>query len=404
MLILPAITFVLWRLKFPPFLVLTGAAFFYGILSGMHETAVTYATQGAGKIFTQLAVPIFCGSIIAQVIRQANYGEKIVADIERISGRPALSSGIAGYLLSIPLMCCITAYVVMIPLVENLKTDEAVRKKCFYMAAIGSTLSFVLLYPLPVLYSIASSLEIQNAVSFNKITLPISVLLLLAGYGILWRRQFHTDRWEGKSVSGHLSRTAWLPIILPVLLLGLGYTFRELDILANINITMLIATVFSVLLLKKDQKNTVFEKGTRNAGIILLDLCGAGAFGGVIAASTFADDAYRLLEGSIPVILLPFILAVLIQTAQGSRVVTAIVTSSIISGNASMMQLSILPLMLMMAAGTLIFSYVTDPYFWLIRRTTGDTVKEVVYSYTLPLASLGILLLMGGLILDIFLF
>jgi GntP family gluconate:H+ symporter len=95
---------------------------------------------------------------------------------------------------------------------------------------------------------------------------------------------------------------------------------------------------------------------------------------------------------------------VLIQTAQGSRVVTAIVTSSIISGNASMMQLSILPLMLMMAAGTLIFSYVTDPYFWLIRRTTGDTVKEVVYSYTLPLASLGILLLMGGLILDIFLF
>lgn len=399
------ITIILWRFRIPPFFALIGAALFYGFLSGMQEMTIVFTTQSAGKIFSLLAIPIFCGSLIAQVVRQENYGSRIVSDIEKLSGKPALSSGIVGYLLSIPLMCCMTAYVVMVPLVENLKVEEDVRKKCFYTAAIGSTLSFVLLYPLPVLYSITTNMGIEDVTAFNGLTVPISIVLLVIGYLILWKKDVLTDTWKGSDeLAETISRIAWIPILLPILLLAIGYAYRGFSLLTNINLAMFLAALFSLLLLKEKNRSIVFEKGTKNAGIILLDLCGAGALGGVIAASSFADDAYLLLEGSFPVIVIPFILAALVQTAQGSRVVTAIVASSIMAQSSYAADLTPSSLILMISAGTLIVSYVTDPYFWLIQRTTRDPIKKIIYNYTFPLSMLGILLFIATLVLDTLIF
>ncbi|MBP2029768.1 GntP family gluconate:H+ symporter [Methanohalophilus levihalophilus] len=404
-LTLIGITAILWRFRLPPFFALTGAALFYGFLSGMQEMTIVFTTQGAGKIFALLAIPIFCGSLIAQVVRQEKYGSRIVTDIEKLSGKPALSSGIVGYLLSIPLMCCMTAYVVMVPLVENLKVDEHVRKKCFYAAAIGSTLSFVLLFPLPVLYSITTNLGIENVAAFNGITLPASIVLFIIGYLVLWKKDVLADVWKGSDeLAKNISRIAWIPILLPILLLAIGYAYQGFSLLTNINLAMFLAALFSLFLLKEKNRSVVFEKGTKNAGIILLDLCGAGALGGVIAASSLADDTYLLLEGAFPIIVIPFILAALVQTAQGSRVVTAIVASSIIAQSSYAAELTASSLILMISAGTLIVSYVTDPYFWLIQRTTKDSIREVICNYTLPLATLGLLLFAATLVLDAFLF
>jgi GntP family gluconate:H+ symporter len=36
------------------------------------------------------------------------------------------------------------------------------------------------------------------------------------------------------------------------------------------------------------------------------------------------------------------------------------------------------------------FSYVTDPFFWLIKSSTGASMKETVLGYTLPLSLLGL--------------
>ncbi|MDK2892086.1 hypothetical protein [Methanohalophilus sp.] len=399
------ITIILWRFRIPPFFALTGAALFYGFLSGMQEMTIVLTTQSAGKIFSLLAIPIFCGSLIAQVVRHENYGSRFVSDIEKVSKKPALSSGIVGYLLSIPLMCCMTAYVVMVPLIENLKVEENVKKKCFYTAAIGSTLSFVLLYPLPVLYSITTNLGIKDVATFNGITIPISIVLLVIGYLILWKKDVHTDTWKGSDeLTKSISYIAWIPIILPIMLLAAGYAYRGFSLLTNINLAMFLAALFSLLLLKEKNRSIVFENGTKNAGIIMLDLCGAGALGGVIAASSFANDAYLLLEGLFPVIVIPFVLAALVQTAQGSRVVTAIVASSIIAQSSYAACITQPSQILMISAGTLIVPYMTDPYFWLIHRTTRDPIKKIIYNYTLPLAILGILLFIATLILDTFVF
>ena len=61
------------------------------------------------------------------------------------------------------------------------------------------------------------------------------------------------------------------------------------------------------------------------------------------------------------------------------------------------------PLVLMVGAGACVFSYVTDPYFWLVQRATGDTPSTVVREYTLPLAGVGLLVLGAALLLQLLL-
>jgi GntP family gluconate:H+ symporter len=49
-------------------------------------------------------------------------------------------------------------------------------------------------------------------------------------------------------------------------------------------------------------------------------------------------------------------------------------------------------------------SYVTDPFFWLVQRTTGDDIRTVVKNYTLPVAIVGIFLCIVALGMEYFVF
>ena len=46
-------------------------------------------------------------------------------------------------------------------------------------------------------------------------------------------------------------------------------------------------------------------------------------------------------------------------------------------------------LALLIASGAFVLSYVADPYFWLIKRSTGASMAQMVRGYTLPLSLLG---------------
>jgi GntP family gluconate:H+ symporter len=109
------ITILTVRYHITPFFTLICAAVLYGLLSGLSAEMVPLITAGAGKIFSLLGIPIFCGAVIAQILRYDGYLERIVADLRSAVKRPAPACGLAGYLLSLPLMCCITPFIVLSP-------------------------------------------------------------------------------------------------------------------------------------------------------------------------------------------------------------------------------------------------------------------------------------------------
>jgi len=207
-----------------------------------------------------------------------------------------------------------------------------------------------------------------------------------------------------KTTPAHFHWRAWSPFIAIVVSVPVSLFILNLSHMSMINFIMLVGAVTALVLAPQDVRSSGLLQGARHAGIIIFDICGAGALGFVIVKSGFAQSALGQLTLYIPIILVPFLLAALIETAQGSRVVTAVITAEVLGGSVVVGAIHPLPLILLIVAGSCVVSYVTDPFFWLVQRTTGDDVGTVVRNYTLPIAMVGIFLFIVALGLEYLVF
>lgn len=401
---LVVITVASLRYHLPPFLTLVGTSALFGFLAGMPaETLIPAITGGAGRIFSILGIVIFCGVGIAQVLRESGRIAEVVADIRDLVRRPLATAGASGYLLSVPLMCGITSFVILAPILTHLQPDRQASRTLLYCAGVAGMISYVLLYPAPVVYSIVTTLGLfaGRPWEIDLVTLPISLLILI-GLLLALRARGTPPTLPAEPVhpAGGRSLRAWLPFLIIVLVLVVGSLVPPLHTLANINLALLAGLLAALATVPADVRERALHQGTKNAGIIIFDLAGAGAFGGVIAASTFPGDVTALVQGYLPVVLLPFVVAALIQAAQGSRVVTATVTAAILATVPGAVAINPFVLVLMISAGAFMFSYVSDPFFWLLKRTTGDDFPAVVRNYTLPLSAAGLVTLAAALVIQ----
>jgi GntP family gluconate:H+ symporter len=409
------ITFVGVRYRISPFFSLIGGAILFGLLAGMSPEQVFQGIiTGLGSIFAIFGIIILSGAIIARLLVEQHQTEEIVSDIRKRIKNPILLSGISGYLLSVPITCCITAFVMLQPILGFMGETKEQKNRLFYIAALGSVISYALIYPTPVV------LPLYNAFSgdlsplvLDAVTIPVSLLILAVLIVVFMRKGGMISLKTGDLVhcedkvdtspacreSGFHLR-AWAPFILIILSLIPGVYILRLSHTSLIQFIMLAGVVCAILIASPAARKSGISKGTGHAGLIIFDICGAGALGTIIVQSGFAQQAMEQIGGVFPLIMVPFLIAALIQTAQGSRVVTAVITAGILSGTTLPATVNPISLILMVAAGSCIVSFVTDPYFWLIHRVTGDNLTTVARSYTLPLALAGIGLFLVALIIQ----
>ncbi len=401
-LALVLITVASLRYRLPPFLSLVGTSIVFGLLAGLPaETVITSITGGAGRIFATLGVVIFCGVNIAQVLRESGRIEEIVADIRGAVRRPLATAGTAGYLLSVPLMCGITSFLILAPIISHLHTDREASKTLLYCAGIAGMISYVLLYPAPVVYSMMATpgLFAGNPWKFNLLAIPVSLIILAGLLVALRSRSSPPTAPSGMTTTGWHPR-AWLPFLVILAALAAGTLIPSLHALANVNLALLAGLFAALLGVPGDVRERALARGAKTAGIIIFDLAGAGAFGGVIAASAFSTDVTALVAGYLPITLLPFVIAALVQAAQGSRVVTASVTATILATIPAVLVINPFSLVLMVSAGAFMFSYASDPFFWLLKQTTGNDFAAVVRNYTIPLSMAGLVTLAAALLIQ----
>jgi GntP family gluconate:H+ symporter len=396
------ITIISLRYRISPFFTLTGGAVLFGLLSGMTlDKTMLGIIAGVGKVFSAFGIIILCGAVIAKILQEQHQIEEIVADIRRYVKNPPVIAGLSGYLLSVPITCCITAYIMLNPILDSLEKDKVRRNVLLYLAAVGGIISYALVYPTPVV------IPLYNAFSggmspflFDALSIPLSLLLL--GGILLYFRFACADAVIPKATGTQetvpgtpdldqgIHWRAWTPFIAILLAIPVSLLLLHLSQMSMITIIMLVGAVTAIGLAPHAVRTSGVSQGAKHAGMIIFDICGAGALGFVIVQSGFAQQALGQLTLLIPVILVPFILAALIETAQGSRVVTAVITAEVLTGSAVIGAIHPLPLILLISAGSCMVSYVTDPFFWLVQRTTGDDIGTVVKNYTLPVALAGI--------------
>ena len=73
-------------------------------------------------------------------------------------------------------------------------------------------------------------------------------------------------------------------------------------------------------------------------------------------------------------------------------VVSAATTAEILAKASDFPDIQPAALVLMIAGGSCMVSFVSYPYFWLVKRFTGDETTGVINNYTLPLAGIGLII------------
>ena len=142
--------------------------------------------------------------------------------------------------------------------------------------------------------------------------------------------------------------------------------------------------------------------GLKQAGIIILITGAGGAFGAILRATGIGDFIGESFSGMELGLLLPFIIAAVLKTAQGSSTVAIITTAAIIApilpsfGLESDMgrALSVLSI----GAGAMTVSHINDSFFWVVAQFTEMDTQTALKSQTVATllqGVVGILIVMG---------
>jgi len=132
--------------------------------------------------------------------------------------------------------------------------------------------------------------------------------------------------------------------------------------------------------------NSVFAEAIEKAGPILIVTAAGGMFGMVIKATGTGEAVGKLLAGTSLGIIVPFLIAAIMKTAQGSSTVAIITTASFVAPMLTMLGLDSewgrLFAMLAMGAGSMIVSHANDSYFWVVSKFSDidPSISLKVYS------------------------
>ena len=144
-----------------------------------------------------------------------------------------------------------------------------------------------------------------------------------------------------------------------------------------------------------------------DAAPILLITGAGGAFGGVIKNTGIADMIQSWSLGDVfsgaLFLIVPFLIAAALKTAQGSSTAALVITSSLIAPMLPGLGIEgAVPLALVVmavGAGAMTVSHVNDSFFWVVTEFTGMKVTDAYKAQTMATLLQGIVTIVFAMIL-----
>lgn len=213
---------------------------------------------------------------------------------------------------------------------------------------------------------------------------------------------------------------AFLPIILPIILIGIGSIITVVGGNGNIAaffiflgqpvIALLAGVIAAFTLLPNYTEETLTKwvgEGLYDAAPILLITGAGGAFGTVIKNTGIADviQGWDLANtfGGVWFLLIPFLIAAALKTAQGSSTAALVITSSLIAPMLPLMGIEgAIPLALVVmavGAGAMTVSHVNDSFFWVVTQFSGMKVTDAYKAQTIATLLQGVVTIIFTMIL-----
>jgi GntP family gluconate:H+ symporter len=379
------------KFRVNPFLSLLTVSLFVAIVASKPFEGLESILTGMSGVLYQLGIIIVSGSIIGVVLDRIGGTSVIADDIIRLSKRPILALNVLGFLVAIPVMCCILAYVILIPIAREIAAKQKIPIGVAATSlSLGTLASYELIYPTPGVYSAASEFGVVGT-DIVLLGLLIAIPTSLAGY--LYAERFcrlgGVPTTTAETQQARTSRLrAYPPIVVPLALIfsKLVLPLPLLNFVGEPEIALLIGVLLVFIAAHGFERNTVnawTREAVQRGGGILMTLCAGGALAATLAMTGVGHEIGAVvMRSGLPAIFIPFLVAVAIQTVQGSRIVTFLIVPGILQPILPELGLPLELVLMSVASGTFLVSHANDAYFWTVTELADLTPSAGYRCYT----------------------
>ena len=397
------------KFKFHPSLVLFLAALILGYLLQIPiKQNVFIIFKGLFGIVKNLGLLIIFGIIIGVLLEKSGGTHSLARGILKYLKRIPLPYAISliGYLVSIPVFCD-AAFVILSNLNKTLSKQGKIPITGLTVAlSTGLFAPHVMVPPTPGPLAAAFNLKLDNLfllVVFGSFFAFILVLIGATYANFLIKKKGVNSndiiftKYETRNTPSF--GQAILPIVAPIFLLSLGpisnfasnnqVIIQIANMISNPIFALGIGMIFTFHLIKKNRKKTIvysFIESFKKAVPILFITGMGGGLGKVIQTISFQDYFTNLSFNNSFGLLIPFLIAAFLKTAQGSSTVAIITSSSIC--------LPLLPLIgletelgkvwiiMAIGVGSMTVSHLNDSYFWIVSQMSMIDTKTALKTHT----------------------
>jgi gluconate:H+ symporter, GntP family len=402
------IIFCTTKLRLPAFFALLIACFVTGLGVQLSLPAIITITKtGFGNILQSLGFIIILGTTLGVLLEQTGSTRVMAEYILRKVGEKnaSLAISITGFIVGMPVFCD-SGYIVLSGLNKSMTQKTGISPITMSVSlASGLYAVHCLLPPHPGAAAAAGTI----GVDFGKLILYgliVAIPVMLVGHawsiyaGKKWlQASAETNDEIVEMATGPSVINAFLPVIVPIILITIRSFFvndvelagwiKDLLVIGDPVIALLIAVLLAFAVQRNWTRpliSKLLHESLEKAGGILLIIGAGGAFGAVLAATKIGDHFASMPFLSSMGLLFPFLLTVILKTAQGSSTVAIITAASIMLPLLSLMgfdtEMGRLLVVLAMGAGSMMISHANDAYFWVIAKFSGIEMKPMLKAYS----------------------
>jgi gluconate:H+ symporter, GntP family len=408
------------RWKFNVFFVLLAVSALTGLAAGLPgERIIALLKTGLGGTVEKIGLLIILGTTLGVLLEKSGATSSIAQVILRLTGEKnaPLAMTLIGFGVGLPIFCD-SGFVVLSGLALSLSLKSP-KQHSWLIVCLASGLYAVhcLVPPHPGISAAAVSL----GADLGQIMLWGTVASILPATVAYFWGKWANAQWPyiaENHVSDHSSEQAgalpspyWamLPIIVPILLIALKSLvlldpelqkadwFGTISLIGDPVMALFIGILLALPLLKgttREAFNEFLESALVKSGGILLVTAAGGAFGEVIKAL----DIGKVFGGAIAAsglgLLIPFLLAVVFKTAQGSSTVAVISVAGILAPLLPSLGLDAahakVCALLAIGAGSMVVSHNNDSYFWVVSRFGQLEPKFALRAFSLATLWMGL--------------
>jgi len=427
-----AIIILTSTLKLKAFIALFLVSVFLAFTTLPPETIVTTIKEGFGSTMASIGYLIIFGAIIGITLDKTGATISIANYILSKTGekRSAQAIGITGFITGLPIFCD-SGYIILSGLAKSFSSKSGIAMP--FMASVLATSLYSVHCLIPPHPGALAAAGIINANVGNLVLIGILFAIPGALAAWYWSKLMTKNRNYSpapeievgeNSRQTHLPSAfmSFLPIVIPLLLItvkslinlfdkeGTSMIFKIFRFPGEPVFALAAGVLLALLLIRQktiDSINSVFTEAIEKAGPILIVTAAGGMFGMVIKSTGIGMEAGKILADTGVGLLVPFLIAAMMKTAQGSSTVAIITTASFVFPMLQILGLDSewgrILTMLAMGAGSMIASHANDSYFWVVSNFAGIDVNTALRVYSTSTIIMGTVVFVLVWIVSIFL-